>query len=152
MEEENSTITPTGESARTTTVAVGGVNCQQQKSRLTPEEMKEKLLRTTAHWTHDTLENKLGENAVLLSRWTLLLDRDEKRGASTPEFDAKEHAIVKKQLHESLGFLTKYVQLHLAMMPETSKRSLDDVVDHGPPEQQDEESNKRAKMEVTVDE
>ena len=165
MMEENTTATAADE--HTTTV---GTFSQSQKARLTPEEMKDKLLRATAHWNHDHVEAKLGENAVLLSKWTLLLDRDEKRGGIVSEAEAREHAMVRRQLHESLGFLTKYVQLHLSMKAsETSasitsvsastnagagKRPLEDVVVDpqaaGETEQQDDDSQKRAKVEAVA--
>ncbi len=153
MTEENSAGDQQNSIARGSTV--DSANSQQQKIRLTADEMKDKLLRATAHWTHENLEAKLGENAMLLSKWTLLLDRDEKRGGVVSEADAKEHAAVKKQLHESLGFLTKYVQVYLSMRPETNKRSLDEVEvgDHqGEAEHQDNDSNKRSKVEMAVEE
>ena len=169
--EENTTTCDEYSLARDSTTTTDGASSQQQKSRLTPEEMKDKLLRLTAHWNHEVVEARLGENAVLLSKWTLLLDRDEKRGGIVTENEAKEHALVRRQLHESLGFLMKYVQLHMSMKQHemgtsvsananananasasVNKRPLEEeaAVGEAVPAQQDDDIHKRAKVDAAV--
>lgn len=46
------------------------------------DDAQNKLLATTKDWTSEDLDLRLNENAVLLSRWTLLLDRNGKNTLS----------------------------------------------------------------------
>jgi hypothetical protein len=47
-------------------------------ARKQQDDTQSKLLATTKDWTSEDLDLRLNENAVLLSRWTLLLDRNGK--------------------------------------------------------------------------
>jgi hypothetical protein len=90
----------------------------QKNRQLQQQVLLQERLEAAKEWNVSDLETKLNDNSVLLTQWNNILDKNENMTPSCISVeDIKEHMTLRRGLHESLGFLAKYVQMQMQLSP-----------------------------------